>query len=240
MARPPRLEPARAMTFPVLRRRALAGAFAFVAVLFFSIVSVAGDTIYQTGAEGRLNMVQRDAIVTHQDSDIIVYKHFDLPDHRVETVRLNQGSLPYSVVPATSEGRQRIVSLWKQFGYTATVTDLAGKSTQIFDAYIDYYPPAGRGSLLEAIPAVTMFPLQLKNGGADIVDFSKIVRIEFDRSQIRLTSRSGASEEGSYLMPTTQPAEARFLGITSHYDPESPDVFDFSIPISRIKMIKFE
>jgi hypothetical protein len=208
--------------------------------LLVSAVALAADTVYQTSPEGRQTLVQRDAIVIQQDSDILVYKHFDLPDHCIERVRLNQGSLPYSVVPSTPADRARIIALWERFGYTAEVTDAAGKTTEVFDTYIDYYPPPGVSSLLEAIPAVTVFPLLLNGGGADAVDFSRIAQIQFDKSRIRITMNDGRVEEGTYLMPTSKPAEARFLGITSHYDPESPDVFDFSLPISRIREIKFQ
>jgi hypothetical protein len=41
-------------------------------------------------------------------------------------------------------------------------------------------------------------------------------------------------------MPTTQPAEVRVLGITEKYDPASQQVFDFSVPLSQLKMISFE
>ncbi len=204
------------------------------------MIPLRADTIYQTSPEGRESVVQRDAIVTHQDSNILVYKHFDLPDHRVERVRLNQGSLPYSVVSSSAANRKGIIELWKRFGYTAEVTDLAGKTTQVFDAYIDYYPPHGVGSLLEAIPAVTVFPLQLQSGGADAVDFSKIATVQIEHGHIRLTLNDGRVEQGTYLMPTNKPAEARFLGITSNYNPESPEVFDFSMPITQIKKIKFQ
>lgn len=30
------------------------------------------------------------------------------------------------------------------------------------------------------------------------------------------------------------------LGITDHYDPASSEVFDFSIPLSKLKLISFE
>ena len=33
---------------------------------------------------------------------------------------------------------------------------------------------------------------------------------------------------------------ARILGITDHYDPASSEVFDFSIPLSKLKLISFE
>ncbi|HZT68372.1 MAG TPA: hypothetical protein VFC10_01310 [Terriglobia bacterium] len=197
------------------------------------------DTIYQTTAEGRQRVIQRDAIVVHEDSSILVYKHFDLPDMRVEKVQLSKGSLPYTVVTSSAEERQRIVEMWKRFGYTATVTDLDGKTTQVYDAYIDYYPPGGRGSLLESVPAITSIPLLLDGGAADVQEFSHIASVNIQNDVITLQLRDGRTEHGKYLMPTTQPAEARFLGITGKYNPSSEDVFDFSEPLSRLKTIVF-
>lgn len=46
-------------------------------------------------------------------------------------------------------------------------------------------------------------------------------------------------EAGRFLMPTNQPAEARFLGITDQYNPASSQVFDFSLPLARVKEIRF-
>ena len=65
------------------------------------------DTIYQMNAQGKQVVVQRDAIVVSEDSSFVVYKHFELKDRRVEIVRLNKGSLPYSVETAalTTGGR---------------------------------------------------------------------------------------------------------------------------------------
>lgn len=212
-------------------------AFTGLAVL---ALPLRADTIYQTTAEGRQRVIQRHAIIVHDDSSTLVYKHFDLPDMRVEKVQLSKGSLPYRVVTSSSEERQSIVELWKRFGYTANVTDVNGKTTQVFDAYIDFYPPGGRGSLLVAVPAMTSFPLQLDAGGADVQDFSRIRRIQFQNEEITMTLRNGKVERGKFLMPTTKPAEARFLGITSKYDPSSPDVFDFSEPLAHIRSIVFQ
>ena len=211
--------------------------FIFIAV---RALPLKADTIYQATADGRRRVIQSNAIVIHQDSSILLYKHFSLPDMRVEKVQLSRGSLPYTVISSSSAQRQGIVDLWKQFGYTASVTDTDGKTTQVFDAYIDYYPPGGRGSLLVAIPAVTTFPLLMDGGAADIQDFSKIARVDIQNGEITLTLRNGQVERGKYLMPTTQPAEARFLGITSKYNPASEDVFDFSEPLSHLKTIVFQ
>jgi len=198
------------------------------------------DTIYQATADGRERVIQSNAIVIHQDSSILIYKHFDLPDMRVEKVQLSQGSLPYTVITSSPVQRQGIVNLWKQFGYTARVTDTSGKTTQVFDAYIDYYPPGGRGSLLVAVPATTSFPLLLDGNAADVQEFSRIAKVEFQSGEITLTLRNGRVEHGKYLMPTAKPAEARFLGITEKYNPSSDDVFDFSEPLSHLKTIVFQ
>ena len=208
----------------------------------FAAMSVAmkADTIYQATADGGRRVIQSNAILVHQDSSILVYKHFDLPDMRIEKVQLNKGSLPFTVVVSSPLQRQSIVDLWKRFGYTAEVTDLSGKTTRVFDAYIDYYPPGGQGSLLVAVSPVTSFPLLMKEDQADVEDFSKIARVSFQNAEITLTLRNGQVERGKYLMPTTKPAEARFLGITDKYNPSSDNVFDFSEPISHLKTIVFQ
>jgi hypothetical protein len=215
---------------------------ALLAVVFLVVLAIPlkADTIYQATADGRQRVIQRNAIVVHQDSSIIVYKHFSLPDMRVEKVQLSRGSLPYTVLTSSAAQRKGIVDLWKQFGYTASVTDTDGKTTQVFDAYIDYYPPGGRGSLLVAVPAVTSIPLLVDGGAADVQEFSRIARVEFQNGEITMTLRNGRVERGKYLMPTTRPAEARFLGITSKYNPASEDVFDFSEPLSHLRTIIFQ
>jgi hypothetical protein len=175
-----------------------------------------------------------------EDPSFLVYKHFDLKDRRVEIVRLNQGSLPYRAVPSSPQERQQIVDIWKRFGYKATVTDVAGKTTQLFDVYLDFYPPGGRGSLLESIPPTTSFALLLDNGGADDVDISKIDGVQIHGDHLKVTLRDGQVEEGKFLMPTNQPAEVRCLGITDQYNPGSPEVFDFSLPLPKLREIKFD
>jgi hypothetical protein len=212
-----------------------------IALAFLALaLPLNADTIYQAKADGRQRVIQSNAILVHQDSAILVYKHFDLPDMRVEKVQLSEGSLPYTVITSSAAQRQGIVELWKRFGYTASVTDTSGKTTQVFDAYIDYYPPGGRGSLLVAVSAITSIPLLFNGGGADIQDFSKIARVDFQNGEITLTLMNGRVEHGKYLMPTNQPAEARFLGITDKYNPASEDVFNFSGPLSHLKTIVFQ
>jgi hypothetical protein len=198
------------------------------------------DTIYQTNAQGKRVVIQRDAILLKEDSNTIFYKHFELKERRVEKVNLSKSSLPYDVTHSSPADRQQIVENWKRYGYTATATDVAGKTTQVFDAFLDFYPPGGRGSLLDSVPARTTFPIMIDAGGAEEVEFSKVARIEFDGQKLRLTLRSGEVEVGKFLMPTDRPAEARLLGITDHYDPASEDVFDFSMALARLKEIRFD
>ena len=199
-----------------------------------------GDTIFQTNAQGKEIVLQRDAIVTQQDSSFVVYKHFDLKERRVTVVRLNRGSLPLRVQASDANGRAQIVNLWKRFGYKATITDQAGKITLVYDFYLDFYPPGGRGSLLESVPAATSFSLQMDTGGGDEFAFDKIDRVEIQGDRLNVILREGKTAAGKFLMPTTQPAEVRALGITDKYDPASQAVYDFSVPLSQLKMISFE
>jgi len=198
------------------------------------------DTLYQISSQGRRVVIQRDAIVVKEDTSSIVYKHFELKERRVEKAVLYKGSLPYEVERSGAQERQQIVNLWKRFGYTATVTDASGKITKVFDAYLDFYPPGGRGSLLESVAPLTLLPIQLDAGGADEVEFSDIDRIEAQGDHLKVTLRKGTLKEGKFLMPSTQPMETRFLGITDRYDPASPEVFDFSLPLSQAKLIVVE
>jgi len=203
-------------------------------------IPLLADTVYQTNSQGKQVVIQRDAIVVREDSNYVYYKHFDLKERRVEKVNLNKGSLPYQVSRSAAADRQQIVDVWKRFGYRVTVTDVAGKAIQVFDAYLDFYPPSGRGSLLESVPPRTSLPISIEGGSADDVEFSRIARIEFQGERMKLILRSGEVEVGSFLMPTAQPAEARLLGITDHYDPASADVFDFWQPLARLKEIRFD
>ncbi|MGD0011085.1 MAG: hypothetical protein ABSE93_21415 [Terriglobia bacterium] len=209
--------------------------------LLASLASPSGaDTIYQMNAQGRQVVVQRDAIVVSEDSSFLVYKHFDLKDRRVEIVRLNKGTLPFSVETASPDYRRHIVDIWKRVGFKATVTDLAGKATRVFDVYLDFYPPGGRGSLLESLPPTTSFAVLMDNGSADDVEISKIDRVQIQGDHLKMTLRNGQVEEGKFLMPTNKPAEVRFLGITDQYNPASQQVFDFSLPLANIKEIRFD
>lgn len=201
---------------------------------------LAGDSIYQTDSQGNQITLQTAAIVIHQDSALIVYKHFDLKERRVTAVRLYRGSLPLRVQISDAGARAFIVKNWKHFGYTATLTDQAGKITHVYDLYLDFYPPGGHGSLLESVAALTRFPLQIDNGGADEFEFEKIDRVDIQGDHLGITLRDGKTVAGKFLMPTTQPAEVRVLGITDKYDPASQDVFDFSVPLSQLKLISFE
>jgi len=209
-------------------------------LLWAQAPSLKADTIYQTNPQGKQEILQRDAILVKEDSSILVYKHFDLQQRRVEKVQLSRRSLPYIVVPSTPQDRERIVGLWKRFGYTATGTDTSGKVTRVFDAYLDFFPPGGQGSFFESVPAVTSFSLQLTGGGADNVDFSQISEAQIQNDEIKLRLVDGRIEEGKMIIPTTQPAEVRFLGITNAYHPSSQDVFDFSELLSHLKNIRFD
>jgi hypothetical protein len=198
------------------------------------------DTIFQTTAQGKEISLQRDAIVIQQDSSFVVYKHFDLKEDRVVVVRLNRGSLPLRVQTSDGSGRAQIVENWKHLGHKANITDLAGKITHVYDLYLDFYPPGGHGSLLESVPASTSFPLQIDNGGADEFAFKKIDRVEIQGERLSIILRDEKTVTGKFLMPTTQPAEVRVLGITDKYDSASQQVFDFSFPLSKLKLISFE
>jgi hypothetical protein len=80
----------------------------------------------------------------------------------------------------------------------------------------------------------------MDNGGADEVEISKIDRVQIQGDRLKMTLRHGQVEEGKFLMPTNQPAEARFLGITDQYNPASQQVFDFSLPLASVKEIRFD
>jgi hypothetical protein len=208
-------------------------------IILAASVSLRADDIYQINAQGKKEAIQRDAIVIQNDSSYLVYKHFDLKERRVEKVSLAKGSLPFDVETSSVDGRRDIVNTWKRFGFTAAVTDLAGKTTRVADAYLDFYPPGGRGSLLESVPAITSLTLLLTNGGADEIKFEDIDLIDLSQGAVRVTERDGRVEEGKFLPPTSQAVETRLLGITEKYDPTSNDVFDFSVPLSRLKEIRF-
>ena len=199
-----------------------------------------GDTLYQTNAQGRQVIVHRDAIVVKDDPSFILYKHFELKERRVAKIRLSRGATTYSIVTSGPEERQQIVAKWKHFGFTATLVDQAGKSVRVFDLYLDFYPPGGRGSLLESVPARTTLPVLIEGGGADELDFEKLAQIEIQGEKMRVTLRDGKAVTARFLMPTNQPAEARFLGITDQYDPASENVFDFAIPLQQVKEVRFE
>ncbi len=208
-------------------------------LLYFAGLPLAADTIYQTNAQGKQQVIQRDAIVIHEDSSFVVYKHFDLQEQRVEKVSLNHGSLPYVVARSKPDVLNQIVGIWKKFGYKVTVTDDTGKTTAVYDCYLDFYPPGGHGSLLESLPPRTSFPLKTEDGTPDEIDFSRISSVEITGPRLVLKLRDGYKQSGQFLMPTDKPAEVRFLGITDQYNPESPDVFDFSVPLSKLKEIRF-
>jgi len=214
--------------------------FGFLVVVILGTSPAVADTLLQSTPQGKQVVIHRDAIVVKEDSSSILYKHFELKERRVVKVRLSRGALDYHVVYSKPEERQQILKTWKRFGYTAVVTDRDGKTTTLYDAYLDFYPPGGRGSLLESVPARTSLPILVEGGGADEPEFSKIERVEFQGDLMQLTLTSGQTVKGRFLMPTDKPAETRFLGITDQYDPASEEVFDFFVPLDRLKEIRFE
>ena len=202
--------------------------------------SLRADTIYQTNAQGRQVVIQRNAIVVKDDPSFLVYKHFDLKERRVVKVTLNQGSLRYSVDTSNAQTRRQIVDFWRRFGYKATLKDAEGKTTSLSVVYFDFYPPGGRGSLLESVPARTDLPLLLDSGSADDIEFYKISVIQVQGERLKVMLREGRAESGRFLLPTDKPVEVRLLGITDNYQPDSDEVFDFSESLNRLVEIRFE
>jgi hypothetical protein len=198
------------------------------------------DTILQTNARGKTVVLHREAIVVRQDPSSIEYKHFELKERRIVKVRLSRGAANITVRTTPPEDRRAIVDKWRRFAYRATITGTSGKTTRVDGLYLDFYPPGGRGSLLESVPARTTFPVLLESGSADEIEFSKIRRLEFSGERLTVALADGQVKQARFLMPTNQPAEARLLGITAQYDPSSPDLFDFAIPLEQVKEVKFE
>ncbi|MGH9433143.1 MAG: hypothetical protein ACRD3T_16550, partial [Terriglobia bacterium] len=77
-------------------------------------------------------------------------------------------------------------------------------------------------------------------GGADDIDFGDIQNIQFQGEHLKVTLTNGKVKQGKFVMPTSQPAVAKFLGITDAYKPESDELYDYSIPLSQVKEIQFE
>jgi len=201
---------------------------------------LSADTIYQTDARGKTVVVHREGILVKQDPSFIEYKRFELKDRRVVKTKLSRGAHTFKVTTSTPEERRQIVDKWRRFGYTATLTDTAGKTTKISGLYLDFYPPGGRGSLLDSLPPRTTLPVLIDGAGADEIDFFKISSIVFQGERMTLAFVNGQVKSAGFLLPTDQPAEARFLGMTDQYDPASPDVFDFAIPLDQVKEVRFE
>jgi hypothetical protein len=86
---------------------------------------------------------------------------------------------------------------------------------------------------------MTSFTLLLTGGAADEIKFEDIDHVDLAAGLLKITRRDGRVEEGKFLPPTSQAVESRLLGITDKYDPASQDVFDFSVPLSRVKEIRF-
>lgn len=213
---------------------------ALLAMLFWVGTPLTADTIFQTNARGKTVVVHSEAIVVRQDDSSIEYKHFELRERRVVKIRLSRGAQTYTVKTSGPEDRRRIVEKWKRFAYTAAITDTAGKQTRLAGLYLDFYPPGGRGSLLESVPPRTALPVMIEGGSTDDIEFSKISGIEFQGERMTLMLTNGHVKQARFLMPTDQPAEARFLGMTDKYDPASPDVFNFGISLDKVKEVRFE
>ncbi|HEV2419650.1 MAG TPA: hypothetical protein VGX94_17780 [Terriglobia bacterium] len=212
-----------------------------LALLLCTPIFTPADTITQTNAEGQRMVVQTNAIVIENDSYAVVYKHFDLQQRRVVKAKLNQGSLPYNVVESNASERQQIVRLWEKFGYTATVTTRAGKKTQVYDCYFDFFPgPGGIGAFLESVPPRANLPIQFDSGGVDQIEFDQITSIANQNGHLTVTLTNGKVETGKFLMPTQQPAVVHFMGITGQYQPASSQVYDFSMPLPDISEIRFD
>ena len=214
--------------------------FALAVVMIAGATTALPDTIVQTNADRRRTVVQSNAIVTDQNQYSISYKHFDLRQRRVVKVQLNQGSLPYQAVLSSAAERKGIVDVWKQFGYTTAVTTQAGKTIQVFDSYLDFFPPSGVGTFIQTVPARTNLPILTDQGSADEIEFSDIGAIENATGHLKVTLTNGRVETGRFLMPTSQPAVVHFMGITEHYSPANSEVYDFSVPLSGIRQIRFE
>lgn len=212
-----------------------------LSVIVLAFAPVRADTITQTNAQGQTRVIQTDAIAVQNNSYALIYKHFDLKQRRVVEDHLDQGSLPYQVVVSSPTQRAQIVSLWKKFGYTATVITQAGKKMEIYDAYFDFFPaPGGLGAFLETVPARTDLPLLLDNGGADQIEFDQIASLHNQGGHLTATLTNGKVESGKFLMPTQQPAVVHLMGITDQYKPASSRVYDFSMPLLDVKEIDFQ
>jgi hypothetical protein len=213
----------------------------FTLVLAMAAATIAwSDTVVQTNSSGQRTVIQSNAIVVGQNQYSITYKHFDLKLRRVVKVELQQGSLPYQAILSSAAARKGIVDVWKQFGYTTLVTVEAGKVTQAYDCYLDFFPPSGVGTFLQTVPARTNLPIITDQGAADEIEFSDISAIENTGGHLKVTLTSGRVEMGKFLMPTSEPAIVHFMGITDRYSPASALVYDFSVPLSRIKQIRFQ
>ncbi|GEM_PF-462103 len=212
----------------------------FAVCLLAFVLPLRPDTIIQTDADGKTHVIFQQVIVIDQDPNTIVFKHFDLKHRQVVKDHLDQGSLPYFVEKSPPSQLQQIVNLWKQFGYTVAITDVTGKKHEICDMYLDFFPPEGAIPFLESVPSRTTLPILYDQGGADDIDFNDIQDLHIQGDHLKVTMTNGKVKEGKFLMPTSAPAVAKFLGITDAYKPESQDLYDYSIPLSQVKEIQFE
>ena len=225
--------------FPVNSFRHVASGACLLSLLPLFATPAGADTIYQRTPQRTERIHHRNAIVVQEDSSSILYKHLDLKERRVVKVRLLKWSLPYRVEKSDPEKRGRIVATWRQFGFTAQVTDKTGKTTKVSALFLDFYPPGGRGSLFTPIPPRTSLPVKLPGGRVIDIEFADIDRIEFHARRMQVHLLEGQVVECEFRTPSSEPAEARLLGMTGNYSPESTDVFDFSLRVDNIQSVKF-
>ena len=225
--------------FPVNSFRPVASGACLLPLLLLFTTPARADTIFQRTPQRTERIHHRNAIVVQEDSSSILYKHFDLKERRVVKVRLLKGSLPYRVEKSDPDKRERIVATWRQFGFTAQVTDKTGKTSKVSALFLDFYPPGGRGSLFAPIPPRTALPVLLPGGRVLEIEFADIDRVEFHAHRMQVHLAEGQVVECEFRTPSKEPAEARLLGITGNYSPESKEVFDFSIRVDNIQSVKF-
>lgn len=198
------------------------------------------DTIFQQTPQGSERALRRNIIVIREDTNSIFYKHFELKERRVVKIRLEKGSTKTRIERASSTVKKQILDNWKRFGHSGEITDTEGNKKIIYAMYLDFYPPGGRGSLHDTVPPRTTLPVLLRNGGVNEIEFSdiRIIKIQkFNRMVVYL--KSGVNLVCEFHMPTYRPAEARFLGMTKSYSVDNDEVFDFFLPLKRLKEIKF-
>ena len=64
--------------------------------------------------------------------------------------------------------------------------------------------------------------------------------MDIQGERLSIVLREGKTVTGKFVLPTDKPAEVRILGITDNYDPASDRPFDYSVPLSQLKVIAFQ